>query len=150
MNDFDISKIVVGTKVAAFGGYMSEPQAVLIITKILKQYVETNDGRKWDMNGYSRPRSSGYYRAYITQMTDEIQRSIDTKRAQGKIEDWVRDNLRKAPLEKLRQVLDAIDASVPRSTTTAREMAAKLNIKVDEAAGQERVDMETGKRMSDE
>jgi hypothetical protein len=29
-------------------------------------------------------------------------------------------------------------------------MAAKLNIKVDEAAGQERVDMETGKRMSDE
>lgn len=33
---------------------------------------------------------------------------------------------------------------------TAREMAKQLGIKIDEEAGQERIDFETGKRQSDE
>jgi hypothetical protein len=42
-------------------GTVNEPQATLLVKRVMKRWVETEDGRKWDLGGNIYPRQRGHH-----------------------------------------------------------------------------------------
>lgn len=101
----------VGDEVAITRSW-SAPE-IVTVTRVLKQYVETSDGRKWNVHGRERGRPAGYDGPSIVHATDEHRDHAERAELYRKILAWHNDQRfggRRASTETLRAIVAAIES----------------------------------------
>ena len=107
-----IEGVAVGDKLAVFGGYSrSAPSKIVTVQKVLKQYVECDDGSKWDLHGWRRPRENGYSHSHVERYREEHGQAIRRERLVIEIRNWADGLGRERGKDVTLETLEAVAAA---------------------------------------